>query len=46
PAMFDDEPRNGGSGEELCLKVDLLRFVSNSVGRGIVRAELDMETES
>ncbi|GKE19489.1 hypothetical protein Tco_1427066, partial [Tanacetum coccineum] len=46
PAMFDDEPGNGSPGEELYLLVELLRFVFHSVRMGIVRAELDMETES
>nr|GEZ67713.1 pre-mRNA-splicing ATP-dependent RNA helicase [Tanacetum cinerariifolium] len=43
--MLEDEPAND-LGEELCLQVDHLRFVSNSVGRGIARDELEVEMES
>ncbi|GKA90449.1 heat shock cognate 70 kDa protein 2, partial [Tanacetum coccineum] len=43
--MLDDEPAND-PGEELYRQVDHLRFISNSVRRGIARAELEVEMES
>ena len=45
PTMLEDEPAND-PGEEICRQVDVLRFVSNAVGRGISRAELEEEFES
>lgn len=33
-------------GEDLCHQVNVLRFVSNSVGRGVARAELEAEMEA
>lgn len=32
--------------EELCQQVDVSRFVSESIGRGLARAELEMEMEA
>ncbi|GKA94868.1 hypothetical protein Tco_0816906, partial [Tanacetum coccineum] len=34
PVMFDDEPGNGSPGEELCLLVELLRFLEFRSGSG------------
>ncbi|GJR42493.1 hypothetical protein Tco_1310596 [Tanacetum coccineum] len=45
PIMLEDEPAND-LGEELCRQVDHLRFVSNSIRRGIARAKLEVEMES
>ncbi|KVH92364.1 hypothetical protein Ccrd_005593 [Cynara cardunculus var. scolymus] len=45
PTMLEDEPAND-PGEELCRQVNLLRFVSNAVGKGIARAELEEEFEA
>lgn len=45
PNMMEDEATND-PGEEVCRQVDLVRFVSNSVGRGIARAELEVEVEA
>lgn len=44
PTMLEDEPAKD-PGEEMCRQVDVLRFVSNAVGRGIARAELEEEFE-
>nr|XP_043617971.1 uncharacterized protein LOC122589712 [Erigeron canadensis] len=45
PTMVEDEPSDD-PGVEVCHQIDLLRFVSNSVGRGIARAELEAELEA
>ncbi|KAJ9561920.1 hypothetical protein OSB04_007080 [Centaurea solstitialis] len=45
PTMLEDEPAND-PGEEICRQVNLLRFVSNAVGRGVARAELEEEFEA
>nr|GEW71568.1 hypothetical protein CTI12_AA239310 [Tanacetum cinerariifolium]GEY02032.1 hypothetical protein CTI12_AA239310 [Tanacetum cinerariifolium] len=45
PTILEDEPAND-PGEDLCRQVDLLCSVSNSVGRGIAKAELEVEMES
>lgn len=45
PTILEDEPAND-PGEEICRQVDLLRFVSSSVGRGIAKAEIEEEMES
>ncbi|XP_076960693.1 uncharacterized protein LOC143637132 [Bidens hawaiensis] len=45
PTMVDDESPID-PGEDLCHQVNVLRFVSNSVGRGAARAELEVEMEA
>lgn len=45
PTMLEDEPAND-PGEEICRQVDLIRFVSDAVGKGIARAELEEEFEA
>ncbi|KAI3785302.1 hypothetical protein L1987_44418 [Smallanthus sonchifolius] len=45
PSMLEDESAID-PGEDLCHQINILRFVSNSVGRGIARAELEVEKEA
>ncbi|XP_071731338.1 uncharacterized protein [Rutidosis leptorrhynchoides] len=45
PSVTDDEQSND-PGEDVSRQVHLLRFVSNSVGRGMARAELEVEMEA
>ncbi|KAJ0753825.1 hypothetical protein HanPI659440_Chr09g0340131 [Helianthus annuus] len=45
PTTLEDES-TVDPGEDLCHQVNVLRFVSNSVGRGTARAELEVEMEA
>lgn len=41
-----DQPQDINPAEELCQQVHLARFVSDSIGRGIAKAEVEMEMEA
>uniref|UniRef100_A0A5B6YW29 Netrin receptor DCC n=1 Tax=Davidia involucrata TaxID=16924 RepID=A0A5B6YW29_DAVIN len=45
-AVAEDEQVDVDPIEELCQQVYLARFVSNSIGRGIAKAEVEMEMEA
>ncbi|KAL4582632.1 hypothetical protein LXL04_007189 [Taraxacum kok-saghyz] len=45
PTMLEREPSKD-PGEEICRQVGVLRFVSDSVGRGTARAEMESQLES
>ncbi|KAK1433300.1 hypothetical protein QVD17_10210 [Tagetes erecta] len=45
PTMMEDESAVD-PGEDLCHQVNVLRFVSNSIGRGVARAELEVEMDA
>ncbi|KAL6273975.1 hypothetical protein ACE6H2_024667 [Prunus campanulata] len=45
-AAAGHEELDSDPAEELCQQVHLARFVSNSIGRGIIRAEMEMEMEA
>ncbi|CAN0919264.1 hypothetical protein LINGRAHAP2_LOCUS31347 [Linum grandiflorum] len=42
----NDEPISADPAEELCQQLDVIRFVSNSIGGGIARAETEVEMEA
>ncbi|CAN1814061.1 hypothetical protein LINPERHAP1_LOCUS27034 [Linum perenne] len=41
-----DEPISTDPAEDLCQQLDVIRFVSNSIGGGIARAEMELELEA
>ncbi|XP_023750808.1 uncharacterized protein LOC111899158 [Lactuca sativa] len=45
PTVVEDD-QTKDPGEEICRQVDVLRFVSNSVGKGIARAEMESQFQS
>ncbi|XP_052198173.1 uncharacterized protein LOC127805041 isoform X3 [Diospyros lotus] len=45
PAATDEQPSMDPA-EELCRQLHIVRFVSNSIGRGIAKAEAEMEMEA
>ncbi|CAL1394695.1 unnamed protein product [Linum trigynum] len=47
PCPIDDQPNsNTDPAEELCQQLDVVRFVSSSIGQGIARAELEVGMEA
>ncbi|GFY80368.1 hypothetical protein Acr_01g0001770 [Actinidia rufa] len=46
PIASDEDEEGADPAEELCRQVYLARFVSNSIGRGTARAEVEMEMEA
>ncbi|XP_061342360.1 uncharacterized protein LOC133288578 [Gastrolobium bilobum] len=45
-AVAEGEQLNSDPVEDLCQQIDVVRFISNAIGRGTARAEVEMEMEA